>query len=76
MATTKAMVGSVANGDLNTANDTCNNGIAARVDNAWDAARIDVARTSFDAPVEEEPMGEADPVDTGITGDPAEVEEE
>ena len=48
--------------------------MAAKVDNAWDAARIDVARTSFDAP--EEPMGEADPVDTGITGDPAEVEEE
>ena len=76
MATTKDMVGSVANVDLNTANDTFKNVMAAKVDNAWDAARIDVARTSFDAPVEEEPMGEADPVDTGITGDPAEVEEE
>jgi|TARA_R110001583_G_scaffold2722_3_gene18987 hypothetical protein len=74
MATTKDMVGSVAKGDLNTANDTFKNVMAAKVDNAWDAARIDVARTSFDAP--EEPMGEADPVDTGITGDPAEVEEE
>ena len=74
MATTKDMVGSVAKGDLNTANDTFKNVMAAKVDNAGDAARIDVARTSFDAP--EEPMGEADPVDTGITGDPAEVEEE
>lgn len=74
MATTKDMVGSVAKGDLNTANDTFKNVMAGKVENAWNAARIDVARTSFDAP--EEPMGEADPVDTGITGDPAEVEEE
>ena len=76
MATARDLIGSVAKGDLNKANDTFKDVMAAKVDSAWDAARMDVARTAFDAPVEEEPMGEADPVDTGISGDPAEVEEE
>ena len=75
MATARDLIGSVAKGDLNTANDTFKDVMAAKVSSAWDSARMDVARTAFDAPVEE-PMGEADPVDTGITGDPAEVEEE
>ena len=75
MATARDLIGSVAKGDLNTANDTFKDVMAAKVSNAWDSARMDVARTAFDA-VEEEPMGEADPVDTGTTGDPAEVEEE
>ena len=74
MATARDLVGSVAKGDLNTANDTFNDIMAAKTNDAWVAAKQDVARTSFDTP--EEPMGEADPVDTGITGDPAEVEEE
>ncbi len=74
MATARDLIGSVAKGDLNTANDTFKDVMAAKVSSAWDSARMDVARTAFDAP--EEPMGEADPVDTGISGDPAEVEEE
>ena len=75
MATIKDMVGSVAKGDLNTANDTFNDIMAAKTNDAWAAAKQDVARVAFDTPLEE-PMGEADPVDTGISGDPAEVEEE
>ena len=74
MATARDLIGSVAKGDLNTANDTFKDVMAAKVSNAWDSARMDVARTAFDAV--EEPMGEAEPVDTGISGDPAEVEEE
>ena len=74
MATARDLIGSVAKGDLNNANDTFKDVMAAKVANAWDSARMDVARTAFDAV--EEPMGEADPVDTGISGDPAEVEEE
>ncbi len=74
MATARDLIGSVAKGDLNTANDTFKDVMAAKVANAWDSARMDVARTAFDAV--EEPMGEAEPVDTGISGDPAEVEEE
>jgi len=76
MATARDLIGSVATGDLNTANDTFKGVMAAKTNNAWSAARMDVARTAFnDAPVEE-PSGEGNPIDTGITGDPAEVEEE
>lgn len=53
MATVRDLVGSVANGDLNTANDEFAAVMAAKTDDAWAAAKQDVARTAFDTPVEE-----------------------
>jgi hypothetical protein len=53
MATTKDLIGSVAKGDLNTANDVFADVMAAKTDDAWAAAKNDVARTAFDTPVEE-----------------------
>ena len=45
----------------------------AKQSDAWDAARMDVARTAFD---DVTPEVTDEPVDTGITGDPEEVPEE
>ena len=53
MATTKDLIGSVAKGDLNTANDEFAAVMATKTDDAWAAAKLDVARTAFDAPIEE-----------------------
>jgi hypothetical protein len=74
MATTKDIISAVATGDLNAANDVFDQVLAAKREDAWETARMDLARTAFDSAPVEEPT--AEPVDTGITGDPAEVEEE
>ena len=73
MANSKDMIGAVANGDLNKANDIFNDVMAAKQTDAWDAARMDVARTTFD---DVTPEVTDEPVDTGITGDPEDVPEE
>ena len=59
MATVRDLIGSVAKGDLNKANDDFAAVMAAKTDDAWDAAKQDVARTAFDAPVEEPETEEA-----------------
>ena len=68
IATAKDVVAAVVQGDLNAANDAFDQVITAKREAGWEVAKADFARTVFDAPAEE-------PVDTGISGDPAEVEE-
>ena len=70
MANSRDIIGAVANGDLNKANDIFSDVTAAKASDAWDAARMDVARTAFD---DVTPEVTDEPVDTGITGDPEEV---
>lgn len=73
MANSKDIIGAVANGDLNKANDIFSDVMVAKASDAWDSARMDVARTSFD---DVTPEVTDVPVDTGITGDPEEVSTE
>ena len=70
--TVKDMVDSITTGDLSAANDAFDEILAAKRASGWEDAKKDYARTAFDTPVEEPT---AEPVDTGITGDPAELEE-
>ena len=68
----KDMVDSITTGDLSAANDAFDAILTAKRESEWANNKQDFARTAF------EPVAEptAEPVDTGITGDPAEVEEE
>jgi hypothetical protein len=69
----KDMVDSITTGDLSAANDAFDAILTAKREGEWANAKQDFARTAF------EPVAEptANPgTDTGITGDPAEVEEE
>jgi len=70
--TVKDMVDSITTGDLSAANDAFDAILTAKREGEWANAKQDFARTAF------EPVSEptAEPVDTGISGDPAEVEEE
>ena len=68
----KDMVDSITTGDLSAANDAFDAILTAKREAQWANNKQDFARTAFE-PVAK-PTGE--PVDTGITGDPAEVEEE
>ena len=75
-ATARGMVDSLQTGDFASANDTFDQIVAAIRSAEWSSAKLDLARTSFDAPETiVEPPVDPTPVDTGITGDPAEVEE-
>ena len=69
--TVKDMVDSITTGDLSAANDAFDAILTAKRESEWTNQKQDFARTAFE-PVEEPT---AEPVDTGITGDPAEVEE-
>ena len=71
--TVKDMVDSITTGDLAAANDAFDAILTAKREGEWANQKQDYARTAFENPVEEPTAG---PVDTGITGDPAEVEEE
>ena len=71
--TVKDMVDSITTGDLSAANDAFDAILTAKREGEWANQKQDYARTAFDTPAEEPT---AEPVDTGITGDPAEVEEE
>ena len=70
--TVKDMVDSITTGDLSAANDAFDAILTAKREGEWANAKQDFARTAF------EPTAEptAGPVDTGISGDPAEVEKE
>ena len=58
MATTKDIISAVATGDLNTANDVFDQVLAAKREDAWETARMDLARTAFDSAPVEEPTAE------------------
>ena len=70
--TVKGMVDSITTGDLSAANDAFDAILTAKRESEWTNQKQDFARTAFE-PVEQPT---AEPVDTGITGDPAEVETE
>jgi len=67
----KKMIDNVADGDMAAAGDAFNAADARRAD-TWKQAKIDYAQRAF----KEVDLGqETSGVDTGITGDPAEVED-
>ena len=68
----KDMVDSITTGDLSAANDAFDAILTAKREGEWANQKQDYARTAFEPVVE--PI--AEPVDTGISGDPAEVEKE
>ena len=76
MATTRDLIGSVAKGDLNKANDEFAAVMAAKTDDAWAGAKQDVARTAFDAPVEEPETVEVQSEEEPISVEEPETEEE
>ena len=68
----KQMIDNIADGDMNAAGDAFLAAAAERRSEAWEQARIDYAQNAF----KEVDLGlETSGVDTGITGDPAEVED-
>ena len=69
----KKMIDNIADGDMAAAGDAWNAAADARRADTWKQAKIDYAQTAF----KEVDLGqETSGIDTGITGDPAEVEEE
>ena len=69
----KKMIDNVADGDMAAAGDAFNAAADARRADTWEQAKIDYAQKAF----KEVDLGqETSGVDTGITGDPAEVQEE
>ena len=69
----KKMIDNIADGDMAAAGDAWNAAADARRAETWQQAKIDYAQKAF----KEVDLGqETSGIDTGITGDPAEVEEE
>ena len=69
----KQMIDHVADGDMAAAGDAFMAAAEERRSDAWQQAKIDYAQKAF----KELDLGqETSGVDTGITGDPAEVQEE
>ena len=68
----KKMIDNVADGDMAAAGDAFNAAADAKRTAAWQQAKIDYAQRAF----KEVDLGQVTSgVDTGITGDPAEVED-
>ena len=74
-ASVRDMVDAVTAGDLSAANDAFDALVAAKRDHEWVNAKHDLARTAFEYDTVIAPEVDPTPVDTGITGDPAELEE-
>ena len=70
------MVDAVTVGDLSAANDAFDTLVAAKREHEWTNAKHDLARTAFEYETIIAPEVDPTPIDTGITGDPAEVEED
>ena len=69
----KKMIDNIADGDMAAAGDAFMAAADARRGDAWQQAKTDYAQRAF----KEVDLGQVSPgTDTGITGDPAEVEEE
>ena len=66
------VVDAVTSGDLNAANAAFNTVLQQKREDAWVNTKHEFARTAFDASPPEATAG----IDTGITGDPAEVPSE
>ncbi len=65
----RGMVDAVASGDLNAANAAFDAALQQKREDQWVNSKHEFARTAFDASPPEPTSG----IDTGITGDPAEV---
>ena len=74
-ASVRGMVDAVTAGDLSAANDAFDALVAAKRDHEWVNAKHDLARTAFEYETIVAPEVDPTPMDTGITGDPAEVED-
>ena len=74
-ASVRDMVDAVTAGDLSAAGDAFDTLVAAKREHEWSNAKQDLARTAFEYETIIAPEVDPTPVDTGITGDPAEVEE-
>ena len=74
-ATVRDMVDAVTAGDLSAAGDAFDTLVSAKRDHEWVNAKHDLARTAFEYDTVVAPEVDPTPVDTGITGDPAELEE-
>ena len=68
----KKMIDNIADGDMNAAGDAFMAAADARRQDAWKQAKIDYAQKAFKE-VDLGPVSAGQ--DTGITGDPAEVED-
>ncbi len=66
------VVDAVTSGDLNAANAAFDTVLQQKKEDAWVNTKHEFARTAFDASPPEPTSG----IDTGITGDPAEVHSE
>ena len=78
MSEVKGMIDGIVAGDLNAATAAFNAALDAKRTAEWEGAKAHFANTAFDTPeVVVEPLpGETAGEDTGITGDPAEMEAE
>ena len=75
-ASVRDMLDAVTAGDLSAAGDAFDTLVAAKREHEWVNAKHDLARVAFEYDTVVAPEVDPTPVDTGITGDPAEVEEE
>ena len=78
MSEVKGMVDGIVAGDLTAATAAFNAALDAKRSAEWEGAKAHFANTAFDSPEQiVEPLpGETAGEDTGITGDPAEMEAE
>ena len=74
-ATVRDMVDAGTAGDLSAAGDAFETLVAAKREHEWMNAKQDLARTAFEYDTVIAPEVDPTPVDTGISGDPAELEE-
>ena len=76
MSEVKGMIDGIVAGDLNAATAQFNAALDAKRAAEWEGAKAHFANTAFETPeIEIEPLpGETAGIDTGITGDPAEME--
>ena len=75
MATTRNVIDALANGNLAQASDDLEKVLQKKRGVEWENAKLNLAHTAFDD-VTPEGTEIGAPIDTGISGDPAEVEEE
>ena len=74
-ASVRDMVDAVTAGDLSAASDAFDTLVAAKREHEWVNAKHDLARTAFEYETIIAPEVDPTPIDTGISGDPAEVGE-
>ena len=76
MSEVKGMIDGIVAGDLNAATQAFNAALDAKRTAEWDNVKTHFANTAFDNPehIVEPLPGETAGEDTGITGDPAEME--